>query len=327
MMKSAQFHTHSFQKISDEELHQQTLRAAEGEKQATLVLLEHLVEVDQRRLHLKRGYSSLWEYAHQALGYSESQASERVSSMRLMVKVPEVRQELKSGQINLTVISKLASHVKREKLESPGIIELLKEVKSKPTRQVEKILAQESTEPARPDRIKVVTPTTTRITIDVDDEFMELLKRVKELKGNHAASPKELFQSAMREFVKKREPKSELKSKGKSVRESESKDIIPLRAQKVRPVIRVKTQQTSRYIPVSVKRVTQVRSGGQCEYVDPASKRRCRSRSGLQFDHYPVPFALGGQSTSDNIRHLCFGHNRLTAIQVFGEEKCANIRL
>ena len=59
--------------ISDEELHVQTLTASANEKQATLVLLEHLAEVDHRRLFALRGYSSLWEYVHKALGFSEAQ--------------------------------------------------------------------------------------------------------------------------------------------------------------------------------------------------------------------------------------------------------------
>ena len=50
--------------ISDDELHVRTLTASANEKQATLVLLEHLTEVDHRRLFALRGYSSLWEYAH-----------------------------------------------------------------------------------------------------------------------------------------------------------------------------------------------------------------------------------------------------------------------
>jgi len=40
----------------------------------------------------------MWEYCHKALGYAESQSSERVSAMWPMVKVPEVKQELEAGK-------------------------------------------------------------------------------------------------------------------------------------------------------------------------------------------------------------------------------------
>ena len=77
--------------VSDDVLHFNTLSAASNEKSATLVLLEHLAEVDQRRLYATLAYSSLWDYVHKALGYSEAQSSERVNAMRVMVQVPEVR--------------------------------------------------------------------------------------------------------------------------------------------------------------------------------------------------------------------------------------------
>ena len=87
--------------VTDHTLHSNTMAAASSEKSATLVLLEYLAEVDRRRLYATFAYSSLWEYVHKALGYSEGQASERVGAMRVMVKVPEVREQLEEMEIKL----------------------------------------------------------------------------------------------------------------------------------------------------------------------------------------------------------------------------------
>ena len=70
--------------LSNQELHQQTLTAAQTEKNATLELLKYLREVEMRRLFAERGYSSLFEYIVKALHYSEAAASERVAAMRLV---------------------------------------------------------------------------------------------------------------------------------------------------------------------------------------------------------------------------------------------------
>jgi hypothetical protein len=35
----------------------------------------------------------------------------------------------------------------------------------------------------------------------------------------------------------------------------------------------------------------------------------------LQFDHYPIPFAKGGNNHEENIRHLCFQHNQKSAMR------------
>src|SRR5690606_31730579 len=51
----------------------------------------------------------------------------------------------------------------------------------------------------------------------------------------------------------------------------------------------------SRYVPKQVCLQVRLRSGDRCEYVDPVTKRRCSSRTGLQFDHVK-PFAMGGRT-------------------------------
>ena len=196
--------------ISDEELHVQTLTASANEKQATLVLLEHLAEVDHRRLFALRGYSSLWEYVHKALGFSEAQTSDRVNAVRLISRVPEVKKELEVGNLSLTTAAKLGSHVRRENCAVGEAVELLQSVVGKSSREVEKVLASESTEPARLDQIKIVTKETTRITIDVGQEFLDLMKRVQELSGHPGSSAQSLFKTAMSEFVKKREVKVQI---------------------------------------------------------------------------------------------------------------------
>jgi len=56
----------------------------------------------------------------------------------------------------------------------------------------------------------------------------------------------------------------------------------------------------------------------RCEFRD--GERRCQSRENLQFDHI-VPFAMGGSNTVENLQLLCPAHNRIKAIQDFGERK------
>ena len=272
--------------ISDEELHSKTLAASMNEKQATLILLEHLAEVDHRRLYAVMGYSSLWMYVHQALNYSEPQTSERVNAMRLMVKVPEVKKELEAGNLTLTTIAKLASHVKREKCKTPETLELLEAVSGKTTRETERILVSESSSEARPDLVKPVSRALTRIIIEVDQDFLILMKRVQELSGHPGSQPQELFRTTLQEFVKRREvkQKSEANSKLKPVTqqsadsEKQSKhkhDTVILSAHEVQTKSETESTQEnyfesnsekphSRYIPKEVKTRIRIRSGDQC---------------------------------------------------------------
>ena len=309
--------------ISDSELHSETMTAAGNEKSATLSLLVHLAEIDARKLFASMGYASLWEYTHKVLQYSESQSSERVNSMRLMVRVPEVKKEIEAGRLNLTTTAKLATHVNREKSSTEETLDLLAAIKGKTTREVERVLVSDSTETARPDQIKPITAETTRITMDVDSEFIYLLERVKELRGHVGSKPQELLKTTLLEFVKRREVKP--------VKEKPSKinpgvDLkLSLRAQKVflTPVQRKpgeENKKRSRYIWTEIKNFIRVRSGDQCEFVDFRTKRRCESKTSLEYEHVR-PFSAGGESTIQNLKHYCRTHNQLAAVRYFGKNK------
>ncbi len=66
-------------------------------------------------------------------------------------------------------------------------------------------------------------------------------------------------------------------------------------------------EYVTRVIPASVKNAVYERDEGKCT--------KCGSTHNLQFDHI-VPYALGGKSTLENIRLLCFNcnqRNRITA--------------
>ena len=76
----------------------------------------------------------------------------------------------------------------------------------------------------------------------------------------------------------------------------------------------------TRYVSTSATRELWKRSGGQCEYVDPVSGRRCQSSYKLQRDHL-VAHAYGGSNSLDNLRLVCPTHNQLAAIKTFGVRK------
>src|SRR3989338_2439839 len=137
---------------SDNLLHSNPMAAASNEKIATLVLLEYLAEVDRRRLYAARAYSSLWEYVHKALGYSEAQASERVGAVRVMVKVPEILEQLARGKLTLTSTAKLAAHARRENLQPSETASLLDQISGKSSREVERVLLSVASSPQKPDR-------------------------------------------------------------------------------------------------------------------------------------------------------------------------------
>ena len=219
-----------------------------------------------------------------------------------MVRVPEVRAQLEAGNLTLTSTAKLANHARREKLEPAETVELLGQIVGKSSREIEKVFVTLSSSPQKVDRARVIASNLTRITIEVDEEFLGLVERMKELKGNPGLPFQEAFAAGMEEFIKNRD----VKKKTESV----------ARAHEVRGV---KTGK-SRYIAMNVRRKIRERSGDRCEFTDTESGRRCENKTGLEFDHIE-PFSKGGKNTEENLRHFCRSHNTLAAIREFGREK------
>src|SRR5690349_19831097 len=100
--------------LTDAELHRHTKFAAREEKNATFILLEHLVEIETRRSYLR--WPGLWTYIQKELGYSVDQANERNAAVKLLMKVPEAKEQVESGELNLTAAAVLGRKL-QEKTE------------------------------------------------------------------------------------------------------------------------------------------------------------------------------------------------------------------
>ncbi|MBC7387180.1 MAG: HNH endonuclease [Cryobacterium sp.] len=312
-----------------EKLHEQTFAAAKREKTATLDLLNFLLQVEDRRTFAVVGYDSMFTYVRDGLGYSSAQASERVAAMRLLRKVPEVADGLKDGSQTLTSVAKIASHVRRENLDRHAATSLVLETGNQTTEALEKhLLGIALVEPPRMERAKIISTELTRLTIDVEEEFMALVTRIRELRGNPTLPLSEVFRHAMKEEIRKRKPKAQRDLKAKQAKEVANKTIA---ANEVQPSelglkrsgssgAELSAPKRSRYISVRDRAATHSRANGACEFVHPETGRRCGSRFGLQMEHV-IPFAKGGANTAENLKAFCPAHNQLSAFVAYGEMK------
>lgn len=329
--------------IAHETLHELTVDAVKEEKAATLKLLQFLSQVEDRRTYAVLGFDSLFKYVEVGLSYSPSQASERISAMRLLRKVPEVAQRLTDGEHSLTTLLRVATHVKRENLNSFEASELVRETANQSVVQVEKLLAGIAlVEPPKMERVKVISKHLTRLMLDVDEEFMATLQRLREIQGNPALSLGDAFQMAMEEYIQNRDLKTKARSPKRPACSTQNKEQDLDKNSQILRTAELngssknreghstekrdpKSNRTaiavhSRYLPTQDRRIARERAENRCEYVHLPSGRRCSSRFALQFDHH-LPFAKGGESREWNLRMLCPAHNRLRAIQEFGERK------
>ncbi|WP_413581138.1 DUF222 domain-containing protein [Bdellovibrio sp. HCB288] len=78
---------------------------AQKEREVLHEVLETLKEIDARKSYLDFGFSSLFEYLVQGVGYSEGSAQRRIDAARLLRELPEVAAKIQTGEINLSQIS------------------------------------------------------------------------------------------------------------------------------------------------------------------------------------------------------------------------------
>ena len=99
--------------LPDQVLLEQTRMLARHEQALQLCVLDHLREIDARRLYLRRGYSSLFDYTVRELHYTEAAAWRRIKAMRLCRETRGVRERLQDGSLNLSNAALLQNSFER----------------------------------------------------------------------------------------------------------------------------------------------------------------------------------------------------------------------
>ena len=292
------------------------------ERSCVADVIEHLVEIDRRRLYLDQACGSLSAYCIERLGYSQDEAVKRVRVARLARRLPQVLDELRAGAIHLTGLFLMAQHLTDANCEA-----WLAHARGKSKREIEQWIASEGPNAEVPDRLAPLpaqlampscdrtscpgpTPCASRgraeplsaerwsVQFTASAELHAKIEQAKELLS-HAVPNGDLatlFERALDTLIEQ-----QLKRK--------------LGAGTVRK--RRTLKPGSRHVPLGVVRLVWERDGGQCTFVD-AEGRRCSSRRFVTLEHRH-PFSLGGSPSAENLCLLCRAHNLHTARQVFGE--------
>src|SRR5690349_24857265 len=74
-------------------------------------IVEHLVEVEARRLHLTSGFESMFSYCQEHLGFSEYEAFSRINAARMAAGMPTIIDLLERRELNLTTLYLVRDYV------------------------------------------------------------------------------------------------------------------------------------------------------------------------------------------------------------------------
>jgi hypothetical protein len=309
--------------LTDQSLHQQLKSFVCQERTLVTKVLEHLQEVERRRLYSDFKRSSLFDYAVKELGYSEDQAHRRIQAMRLMKTLPEVKEKLSSGALSLTNAAKAQGLFRRasqsdvvKPMNNKSKLAVLKSIEHKSTRDAERELLKFQPQDVVPaDRQKTVSPSHTELKVVLDQKTMAKLEEVRSLLGpkgvdlSHDQLLQVMADATISKLKEKRFGKRRIHQTHASQTSqvaSESSSSPPLAAHQV---IGSSKRLNQRYVPAAMKHAVWQRDHGQC--------CKCGSRQNIQYDHIH-PIGLGGKTRLENLRLLCFSCNQRAAMDVYG---------
>jgi len=314
--------------LSDKDLLLKVKSLVKEEKRITQEVLNHLEEVEYRKLFLSEGYPTLFDYCVKELGYGQGSANRRISAMRLIKTIPEAKEKLKLGSVNLSTLSQLHGFLRREEKEKTYTkdmkLDLLGKIEGKSQDQCEREFIKISPIENFKEKKKTLTEEFTQVTFIASKELMAKLDLIKNLTAHRNSNPSmaEVIE-LMADMTLKEVNPVKLEKKGKEQSRSgesanakegqksrittQSETAAARRCVKNEPKINVQSN-SSRYIPSSIRQSVWKRDQGQCQYINKETGKICESKFALQMDHIH-PFSLGGNNKEENLRLLCRAHN------------------
>lgn len=302
------------------------------EREVLTQILHYLKEIESRRLYLARGFSSLFAFMTEELGYSEAAAQRRIAAMRLVKEIPEVEPKIKRGEISLSVASQVQTFLRKEKIsrkeqkQAPikpkEKLELIQSLAGTSARDCEKKLIKMNPQLNTPkEKTRPITEDKTLIQFTANKKLMDKIHRLKALLShkNPENSYELLFEQLTDLALEKLDPikRQQRRSKRENAQAPRPGALKSPVGEGERTPNPLPTSEVKRYIPQRVKDYIWTRDKGSCQYQDKKTGRLCGSKQYLEIDHI-FPYSLGGPHRPDNLQLKCRAHNQYRSRLLFG---------
>jgi len=322
--------------VADAEIVRRVQLLVGADRRVGAKLLLHLGELQERRLYVGQGYSSMFEYCRRALGMSDAEAYLRLQAAAIGRRFPLVLERFAAGDLHLTGIKMLARYLTDE-----NHAQLLERVRGMTKSEILVVLAEVSPKEDVPARVRrLPVPRAAR------EEQLSVLQPIaaEAAAGSFALEAPRVVAATtplrpgrfkleltlgaeahskleqLRALLRHQYPSGDLAQVvERAISELLAREMKRRFGQTDSPreCVAKRVSVKSRYVPRQVLREVHARDAGQCTFVS-ADGHRCAERGFLEVHHHDVPFARGGASTAENLRLVCRAHNLFFAEQVYG---------
>jgi 5-methylcytosine-specific restriction endonuclease McrA len=285
-------------------IHQRALHAAEGFRRAEAELLEALGLVDQKKVFLALGYSSLFVYATQALKLPEAVAYNAITVMRKAQEVPELKKHIASGELSLSKARKVVAVLKPEN-QTAWIAKAIHLT----ARSLEKEVAKENPREATPEKAKYVSSERLQVNLGLQEEAMLKLRRAQDLVSGSLGKPatlEETLEVISNFYLQHKDPVQKAKRviAKKGLQEASQKGIPSQQNKKIDSP--AETRRTE--IPAVLQHAVRFRDQGRCQFKRSSEGAICGEKRWVEL-HHVKPVAQGGEHSVQNLVTLCNNHH------------------
>ncbi len=312
--------------LPDDELLSGLRMLVERDRNLEAQLLANIAEVDARKLYLEHACSSMFTYATEILGFSDSAAYNRITAARLARNHPRILDEVESGALHLSAISLIAHHMTAENEE-----ELLALARDQSKRELERRLAEWRPKPAVQSTVRKLPPPprtdpAKQVEVNASPSARKKKAATEEPLGRQRF--KVQFTADQQTYAKLCEARALLRHKLPDGDLAALFDralallVAELRRKKFAETERPRNLRQkpagsgSRHIPAAIRRAVVARDGDRCTFVDQKG-RRCSAREFLEF-HHTKPWARSRRHLEEEIVLLCWAHNQYAAVRDYG---------
>lgn len=272
-----------------------------AERKAGSEILKLILLAKKQNLCAELGFKDLADWLIRGHKMSERSAFRKLRATKLLTSVPVVLEKMEAGALSLTSVVQaqvaIQSHEKftGEKMsaeEKSLVVAKIEGLKGDETERALISLFPETASEVRHDRTTVITEDISRLSLNLPNETLELIKRAKDVLSHSipSGSSAEVISYVFKDFLGRKDPLLK-PTQGAGTRRSQANTNLQ--------VIQ-KAQAT-------------------CEFVDPVTGQVCGSTYQVQIDHIR-PKALGGTDDPSNLRCLCRRHNLYMAEKNLGEK-------
>jgi hypothetical protein len=197
--------------LSDSVFLAQFNNVVQCERKISAEILEYVKETERRELFLTMGCTSMFQFLTEKMGYTPGSAQRRIDSARMMRDVPEIKEKIKSGELNLMQISMLAKAVReKQKITSVSADEkrqILEAIQSQDLVVSEKTIARMLDLPVQlKEKKRIQKNESVRMEVTFTKEQAALLDQMKSIISHTHTNPTlpEVFEFLARKFMQKK---------------------------------------------------------------------------------------------------------------------------